>query len=186
MLERLICVITTSISSLITNTNFLNAQGISTASVSSAYGFFTTISANTIYAKFIGDGSSLTGVTIGTTTNMSNTNYFSNGGSISTNSLGVATNMSVCNILSTNILGAGSAWITSLNAGATTTIGLSNTGFFSNSTGISTNTLGVATNMSVCNILSTNTLGAGSANITTLNAGGTTLGVTTTSGLTNT
>ena len=164
-------IITTSISSLITNTNFLNAQGISTASLSSAYGFFTTISANTIYAKFIGDGSSLTGVTIGTTTNMSNTNYFSNGGSISTNSLGVATNMSVCNILSTNILGAGSAWITTLNAGATTTIGLSNTGFFSNSTGISTNTLGVATNMSVCNITSTNTLGAGSAWITTLNAG---------------
>jgi hypothetical protein len=40
--------------------------------------------------------------------------------------------------------------------------------------------------MSVCNILSTNTLGAGTANITTLAAGGTTLGATTTATLTNT
>ena len=107
-------------------------------------------------------------------TNVSNIN-FATGGSISNASA-----------ISTNTLGAGTAYVTTLIAGGTTTIGLSNTGFFSNSTGISTNTLGVATNMSVCNILSTNTLGAGSANITTLNAGGTTLGVTTTSGLTNT
>jgi hypothetical protein len=45
--------------SLVTTTNIV-AGNISVAAISTNYGFFSTISANTVYAKFIGDGSQLT------------------------------------------------------------------------------------------------------------------------------
>jgi hypothetical protein len=41
------------------STSFITASNISTNSISTNYGFFTTISAATIYAKFFGDGSEL-------------------------------------------------------------------------------------------------------------------------------
>jgi hypothetical protein len=47
------------------STSLVTACNISTNSISTNVGFFTTISANTIYAKFVGDGSLLTNVTGG-------------------------------------------------------------------------------------------------------------------------
>jgi hypothetical protein len=44
------------------STNTLTASNISTNSISTNYGFFSTISAGTITAKFVGDGSGLTGI----------------------------------------------------------------------------------------------------------------------------
>jgi hypothetical protein len=45
------------------STGLLTASNISAAVISTTYGFFSTISAGTIYAKFVGDGSGLTGIT---------------------------------------------------------------------------------------------------------------------------
>ena len=50
-------IVTTTLSSLIVFTGLLDALGVSTVSLSTNYGFFSTISAGTIYAKFVGDGS---------------------------------------------------------------------------------------------------------------------------------
>ena len=55
---------------------------------------------------------------------------------LSTNLL-TAVTISNTGTISTNIIGAGSAWITALNAGATTTVGLSNTGTICNSAALS-------------------------------------------------
>jgi hypothetical protein len=49
-----------------TGTNVWNnviATNVSTASLSTNYGYFSTISAGTIYGKYVGDGSLLTGIT---------------------------------------------------------------------------------------------------------------------------
>jgi hypothetical protein len=82
------------------STGLLTACNISTYSISSTHGFFSSISANTVYAKFIGDGSSLTNLPAGggwvsTATsdlNMSNYNisnvssiYNQSGGNLSIN-----------------------------------------------------------------------------------------------------
>ena len=51
-----------------TGTNVWNnviATNVSTASLSTNYGYFSTISANTIYGKHVGDGSALTGIASG-------------------------------------------------------------------------------------------------------------------------
>jgi hypothetical protein len=55
-------IIAVSLSTFLITAGFVAAQGISSYSLSTTYGFFSTISANTIYAKFIGDGSGLTNV----------------------------------------------------------------------------------------------------------------------------
>ena len=47
------------------STGFLSARNISALTMSTNYGFFSTISAGTIYGRFIGDGSGLTGVASG-------------------------------------------------------------------------------------------------------------------------
>jgi hypothetical protein len=46
------------------STNLLTASNISANALSTNYGFFSTLSAGTIYAKFVGDGSLLTGVVV--------------------------------------------------------------------------------------------------------------------------
>jgi len=56
-------VIAASISTIIVTTGNIVACNVSAASMSTNYGFFSTISAGTIYAKFVGDGSGLTGIT---------------------------------------------------------------------------------------------------------------------------
>jgi hypothetical protein len=55
-------VIAASLSTGIVTAANIVAINISTTSMSTNYGFFSTISAGTIYAKFVGDGSGLTGV----------------------------------------------------------------------------------------------------------------------------
>ena len=54
--------IPSALSTLSLSTGFISARNISTASISTNYGFFSTISAGTIYGKFAGDGSLLTNV----------------------------------------------------------------------------------------------------------------------------
>jgi hypothetical protein len=44
------------------STGFLSASNVSAITMSTNYGFFSTISAGTIFAKFVGDGSGLTGM----------------------------------------------------------------------------------------------------------------------------
>jgi trimeric autotransporter adhesin len=58
-------IVTTSLSTLVINAGSIIAQGISTTLLSTTYGLFSTISAGTIYGRFIGDGSGLTGITGG-------------------------------------------------------------------------------------------------------------------------
>jgi hypothetical protein len=47
------------------STGFLSASNVSAITMSTNYGFFSTISAGTIFAKFVGDGSGLTGIPSG-------------------------------------------------------------------------------------------------------------------------
>ena len=56
-------VIAASISTILVTTGNLAAVNISTTTMSTTYGFFSTISAGTVYGKFVGDGSGLTGIT---------------------------------------------------------------------------------------------------------------------------
>jgi hypothetical protein len=58
-------IIATSLSTLQVTTGNLNAINISATRISTSHGFFSTISAGTIYAKFVGDGSGLTGIASG-------------------------------------------------------------------------------------------------------------------------
>jgi hypothetical protein len=51
-----------SISTNIISTNFITASNISVISLSTSYGFFSSISAGIVYGKYIGDGSGLTGI----------------------------------------------------------------------------------------------------------------------------
>ena len=44
------------------STGFLSASNVSAITMSTNYGFFSTISAGTIFAKFVGDGSGITGM----------------------------------------------------------------------------------------------------------------------------
>ena len=86
------------------STNLLTASNISTNSISTNYGFFTTISAGTVYGQFYGDGSQLTGISGGgssavppfLSTNTLSTNLLTasniSTNSISTNNLYVGTN----------------------------------------------------------------------------------------------
>jgi archaellum component FlaC len=53
------------LSTTLLSTGLLTASNISTATISTNYGFFSTLSAGTIYGKFVGDGSGLTGITSG-------------------------------------------------------------------------------------------------------------------------
>jgi hypothetical protein len=55
-------VIATSLSTSILNVGYIGAQTISTIVLSTTLGIFSTISSGTIYGKFIGDGSQLTGI----------------------------------------------------------------------------------------------------------------------------
>ena len=55
-------VVTTTLSSLIVFTGLLDALEVSTVSLATTYGFFSTISAGSIYGQFIGDGSLLTNI----------------------------------------------------------------------------------------------------------------------------
>ena len=58
-----ISVIPPNLSTTTLSTGFLSASNISVITMSTSYGFFSTISTGTIYGKHIGDGSLLTGIT---------------------------------------------------------------------------------------------------------------------------
>jgi len=53
------------LSTTLLSTGILTARNISTTVISTSYGFFSTISAGTIFARFLGDGSGLTGIASG-------------------------------------------------------------------------------------------------------------------------
>ena len=53
------------LSTTLLSTGLLTASNISVATISTNYGFFSTLSAGTIYARFVGDGSGLTGIASG-------------------------------------------------------------------------------------------------------------------------
>ena len=57
-----ISIVPSILSTTLLSTNLLTASNISANALSTNYGFFSTISANTIYAKFVGDGSQITGI----------------------------------------------------------------------------------------------------------------------------
>jgi len=58
-----ISVIPPILSTTILSTGFLSASNISVITMSTSYGFFSTISTGSVYGKHIGDGSGLTGIT---------------------------------------------------------------------------------------------------------------------------
>jgi hypothetical protein len=58
-------IIAGSLSTVLVTAANIVAINISTVSMSTNYGFFSTISAGTVYGKFVGDGSGLTGITGG-------------------------------------------------------------------------------------------------------------------------
>ena len=58
-----ISVIPPILSTTILSTGFLSASNISVITMSTSYGFFSTISTGSVYGKHIGDGSLLTGIT---------------------------------------------------------------------------------------------------------------------------
>jgi hypothetical protein len=102
-------VIATSLSTSLLNAGFVNTQGLSSISLSTNYGFFSTISSGTIYGKFVGDASLLTnlptsGISVvppflSTTTLSTNLLTASN---ISTN--GLSTNYGFFSTLSSGLL----------------------------------------------------------------------------------
>ena len=70
---------TTTLTGLSVNTistNFISACNISTNSISTTFGFFSTISAGTVYGKHVGDGSLLTNLTVAGVTSILSTQAF--------------------------------------------------------------------------------------------------------------
>jgi trimeric autotransporter adhesin len=59
------------LSTTLLSTGILTARSISTIVTSTSYGFFSTISAGTVYGRFVGDGSLLTGLPVGVTSILS-------------------------------------------------------------------------------------------------------------------
>jgi hypothetical protein len=144
---------TAAMSTFAISTGTLTARNISVATLSTTYGFFSTISSGRIFAQFVGDGSGLTGLPAGglsiippvlSTTTLST--GFLSASNISTNSL------------STNQLNSGSI----SNSGVISTVGV-NVGALSS---INISTLSLAAGS-----ISTLTLGAASAYITNLFVG---------------
>jgi hypothetical protein len=144
---------TAAMSTFAISTGTLTARNISVTTLSTTYGFFSTISSGRIFAQFVGDGSGLTGLPAGglsiippvlSTTTLST--GFLSASNISTNSL------------STNQLNSGSI----SNSGVISTVGL-NVGALSS---INISTLSLAAGS-----ISTLTLGAASAYITNLFVG---------------
>jgi hypothetical protein len=92
-----ISIVPPELSTTFLSTGLLTACNISTYSISTTHGFFSSISANTVYAKFIGDGSDITNVggwvsTATSDLNMANYNisnvssiYNQSGGNLSIN-----------------------------------------------------------------------------------------------------
>jgi hypothetical protein len=66
-------IIATSLSTILINTQNINAIDISSYTLSANYGFFSTLSSGSIYSKFIGDGSQLTNVSYSVPANLSTT-----------------------------------------------------------------------------------------------------------------
>ena len=64
------------LSTTLLSTGILTARSISTAVISSGFGFFSTISAGTVFGRFVGDGSGLTGLPIGVTNTLSTQAFF--------------------------------------------------------------------------------------------------------------
>jgi hypothetical protein len=59
------------LSTTLLSTGILTARNISVGIISTNYGFFSTISTGSVYGKFIGDGSALTGLPVGVTNTLS-------------------------------------------------------------------------------------------------------------------
>jgi hypothetical protein len=64
------------LSTTLLSTGILTARNISVGVISTTYGFFSTISTGSVYGKFIGDGSALTGLPVGVTNTLSTQAFF--------------------------------------------------------------------------------------------------------------
>ena len=98
------------LSTTLLSTGLLTASNISTATISTNYGFFSTLSSGTIYARFIGDGSFLTNVPSSLPENITVN-------SISTNSISTAIawiGQATISSISVNTINSGTAFISSL------------------------------------------------------------------------
>ena len=170
------------------STGFLSASNISAITMSTNFGFFSTISSGSIYSRFIGDGSLLTAipntgavlaVSNLVTTNATNITTISNLlNSVSTNVTTVSTNL---NTLSNNVT-------TISNTGATNATNITTLSNLLNS--VSTNVTTVSTNLNTLsnNVTTISNTGAtNTTNITTVSntAGTNTTNITTLSNLLN-
>jgi archaellum component FlaC len=151
------------------STGFLSASNISAFTMSTNFGFFSTISAGSIYSRFIGDGSLLTaipntGAVLAVSnlvnTNVSNITTISNLlNSVSTNVTTVSTNL---NTLSNNVT-------TVSNTAGTNGSNITTISNLLNS--VSTNVITISTNLNtLSNNVTTvsNTAGTNGSNITTI------------------
>ena len=184
-----------------TGTNVWNnviATNVSTASLSTNYGYFSTISAGTIYGKYVGDGSLLTNLTVAGVTSVLSTQAFYTSSISSANIIsqqGYISSLTVDYLAigySPGYVAMGDIIATSLSTIAIQSliVSASNIQAVRMSTGTLT-AYGISTNSissiySYLSNISTNLLGAVTANITTLNAGTSALAYTTTTGQTNT
>jgi hypothetical protein len=161
------------------STGTLTAGNISVATMSTNFGFFSTISSGRIFAQFVGDGSGLTGLPAGglsiippvlsTTTLSTNLLTASN---ISTNSIST-NNLTVSNLYANGITVLPGLSVNTISTNQVNSGSISNSGVIS-TTGINVGSLS-SINISTLNLaagsISTLTLGAATAYITNLFVG---------------
>ena len=137
------------------STGFLSASNISAFTMSTNFGFFSTISAGSIYSRFIGDGSLLTAIpNTGAVLAVSNL--------VNTNTTSITTISNLLNSVSTNVTTVS----TNLNTLSNNVTTISNTGA-TNATNITTVSNTVGTNTTNITTIS-NLLNAVSTNVTTV------------------
>ena len=145
----------TTLAALIVSTGFLTASNISATTISTSYGFFSTISSGTIYGQHIGDGSLLTNISnTGAVLTISNS-LVTTSNNLNTVSTTVATNITNITTLS-NLLNSVSTNTTTISTNLDTVSNLLNA--------VSTNATTISTNLNTVS----NSVGTNATNITTI------------------
>jgi trimeric autotransporter adhesin len=145
----------TTLAALIVSTGFLTASNISATTISTSYGFFSTISSGTIYGQHIGDGSLLTNISnTGAVLTISNS-LVTTSNNLTTVSTTVATNITNITTLS-NLLNSVSTNTTTISTNLDTVSNLLNS--------VSTNATTISTNLNTVS----NSVGTNATNITTI------------------
>jgi trimeric autotransporter adhesin len=145
----------TTLAALIVSTGFLTASNISATTISTSYGFFSTISSGMIYGQHIGDGSLLTNISnTGAVLTISNS-LVTTSNNLTTVSTTVATNITNITTLS-NLLNSVSTNATTISTNLDTVSNLLNS--------VSTNATTISTNLNTVS----NSVGTNATNITTI------------------